>query len=156
MSRNAKIALVVVGILMLLGAGLVFAAGAKVYHDGVLTVRVEEKEENGVSFTLPVPVTLVKAGLGFIPERELEQVRREIGPWMPAITALCEELARIPDGPLVEVDGPGETVRIVKRGGALIVDVDTECESVYVSIPLGAVLSIVQKIGSTGPAAVAA
>jgi hypothetical protein len=55
-------------------------------------------------------------------------------------------LHRSPDGLLVAVDSPDETVRITKEGSTLVIDVDDPDASVRVAVPLGAVTSVVRHL----------
>lgn len=136
--------LAVCGLLLFTLAGAAFISAGTVY------VSVQQKGSDGLSISLPVPVNLASTALTFIPEGELREIRAEIGPWMPVIQAVLTELARCPDGPLVEVENDRETVTIVKRGGKLVIDVDTRDETVHVSVPIRGVQKLVRQLGPAG------
>ncbi|MFQ5778918.1 MAG: hypothetical protein ACE5IP_13010 [Terriglobia bacterium] len=131
---RAIVALVVGAVV--LATGTVVLAAAVAYSAGTVTVRVHEKKPGGTNLFIPVPAALVPVGLKFIPERKLQRVSERVGPWLPAIRVLAEELARTPDATLVEVKSRREHVRVVKRGPKLIIDVESEDESIHVSFPL--------------------
>jgi len=134
--------LAVCGLLLFTLAGAAFISAGTVY------VSVREKGPDGFSISLPVPVNLASSALSFIPEDELEEIRAEIGPWMPVVDAVLAELARCADGTLVEVESDSETVSIVKRGGKLVIDVDTRDETVHLSVPIRGVEKLVRQLGS--------
>jgi hypothetical protein len=141
----------IIGVLVLAGLVLAVVAGAAVMGGGTLRVEVREKGVNGTHVFLPVPVNLVRIGMNFVPERELDEARAELEPWMPAVRAILLELANGPDGTLVEVEDGAETVHIVKRGGELIIDVDTPDETVHLAVPLMGVGSLIDQFYGEGP-----
>jgi len=143
-------AIKIIGALLLLGALVMFLLGAAFVNAGILHVSVHEKGPGGTRLSFPVPMALVQAGLSFVPDDELEEVCAELEPWLPVIEVAISELHRIPDGPLVEVESRDETVRIVKEGNDLIVDVKNDDEEVYLSIPLKGIDGVIDKIGCTG------
>lgn len=62
----------------------------------------------------------------------------------------AQELAKCPDTVLVEVKDGREHVRVEKRGGRLLVDVDSPREEVHISLPLRTVVSVIREIESAG------
>jgi len=112
--------------------------GALVYNEGAVRVDVREKIRSGKHIYLVVPAAVLPAAARLVPRDKLEDARREVGPWLPTIKVASTELARCPDGPLVEVDSNRDHVRIHKQGGSLFIDVDSEEETVHVSFPLEA------------------
>lgn len=133
--------------LAICGLLLFTLAGAAFISAGTVYVSVQEKGPDGFSISIPVPVNLASTALSFIPEEELEDIRAEIGPWMPVVEVVLEELARCPDGPLVEVESDRETVTIVKRGGKIIIDVDNRHDKVHLSVPIRGVEKLVRQLG---------
>jgi hypothetical protein len=89
--------------------------------------------------------------LEFVPDAKLQEAAEEARPWLPVIEAVSEELARCPDGPLVEVVSPHEKVSIVKQGDSLIIDVDDANETVHISVPLKVVGIVARQIGRVPP-----
>jgi len=120
-------------------AGMLVFTGAFVYHVGAVWVDVREKAPNGEHVRLVVPAVLAPVGAMLVPKAKLQEAPPELQEWLPVIEAASEELAHCPDGPLVEVDSRHEHVRIAKVGGSLVIDVDSDHETVHVSIPLKAV-----------------
>src|SRR5213594_4100201 len=114
MSASASRWIKVFAVLTVLGMGVVFAAIAAVYSAGTIGVQVRGKRAGGVDLDVPVPVALLDAGVGFIPEEQRREIVRELGPWRPAIRKLLEEMTHCPDGPFVQVDAADGKVTIVK------------------------------------------
>jgi hypothetical protein len=125
------------------GAGTLFLAaavmgGAFIYDMGAVSIRVQGKKPGGENIRLILPAAVAPVGVWLVPKKELREAAREAGPYMPAVMAAADELARCPDFTLVEVNSPHEKVRIAKQGGHLVIDVDDANETVHVSVPLDA------------------
>jgi len=132
--------------------GAVLLLGLVVYSEGAVTVYVHEKPQ-GTWVWVPVPALLVDAGLSFVPDRDLRDAERQIGPWLPAIQAASAELERCPDATLVEVKDSHEHVLISKQGDTLRIDVEDDSETVHVALPVGLVNSVAHQLqGADGPA----
>lgn len=136
------------GLLLLVGSTLV--AGAVAFSAGSVHVYVLEKQPGGDHVNLLIPAALVPLGMKFIPDRERERAVARLGPWLPAIEAASRELARVADGPLVEVESPRERVRVAKLGGSLVIDVESEQETVHVSFPLRLVARVAREFETPG------
>jgi hypothetical protein len=125
---------------------MVVVGGVVVYNEGAVRVDVREKTRSGKHIHLVVPAVVLPVAARLVPRDKLEDARREVGPWLPTIKAASEELARCPDGPLVEVDSKREHVRILKLGRSLFVAVDSDEETVRVSFPLEAAADTVSQL----------
>ena len=134
--------------LTICGLLLFTLAGAAFISAGTVYVSVHQKGADGINLSIPLPVNLAHIALSLIPDEDLADARAELEPWLPLVDAVLSELARCPDGPLVEVEGPDETVTIVKQGRKLIVDVETRDESVHVSIPIRGIARLIDRLGS--------
>lgn len=126
-------------------------AGAVVYNAGAIQIQVREKHEGGENINLIIPAAIIPIGLAFAPDEELAQVSERMQEVLPILKAAAEELGKIPDGVLVEVRTHDEHVLIEKRGGSLVIDVDTDSEEVHVSFPIHMLLSAVRKLESVRP-----
>ena len=126
-------------------------AGALVYSTGMARVEVREKTLNGHHIRLFVPAVVVPIAVRLVPKAKLRDASRDLQAWLPAIKVASEELSRCPDGPLVEVDSRREHVRIAKRGDALVIDVDSERDTVHISFPLRAVAYTASQLVTEGP-----
>ncbi len=130
-----------IGVSFLIGSSVFFTsivgAGAYLVTGGIMVCDVETPE---VNLTIPVPTRL--ADMAFLvarvalPDEDREEIRREIGSFLPFIDELVGGLADIDNGTtLVSVETGQETVLIEKRLGKFLIDVDAEDAKIRVSIP---------------------
>lgn len=151
MSSSARLALaVVLGVLLILGTTVTFAALALHRDD---SVRVDVHETEGGRIALRIPVSLVKAAVAFTPpslRREIVSELDGVNPQLPALRAACGELERCADGVLLEVAEGGDRIQVAKAGGALQVRVRSGGDSIRISIPLGAVRFTLDALGELG------
>jgi hypothetical protein len=126
--------------------GVLVVGGVLVYNEGAVRVDVREKTGDRQHIHLIVPAVLLPVAVRLVPRAKLHDARHEIRPWLPTIKAASAELARCPDGPLVEVDSRREHVRIHKLGMSLFIAVDSDEETVLVSFPLEAAADTVSQL----------
>jgi hypothetical protein len=93
-----------------------------------------------------VPSTLVTAAVKLVPDRVFAEAAEEVGSYWPACRAACRELVRAPDGVYVSVTGPDLEVSVGKQDGRLRIDVEDGGDRVHVSIPMKAVVALVDKL----------
>jgi hypothetical protein len=142
-----------VAALLFLTGTTVVTGGVMTYNAGAVRVAVDENRPGGDHVHLFVPAVMVPPALGLIPEKDLRKHAREIQPWLPAIKIASRELAKSPDGILVEVIDTDEHVTITKQGGAIVVDVKSPDENVHVAVPLHMIYSVAEKLETTSPPA---
>jgi hypothetical protein len=118
--------------------GTVLLCGTLAYSGGVVDVDVQEKTPGGHHIHLPLPALAGPTALALVPARHMHfgNNAREIQQWMPVVRVAVEELARCPDGPLVDVQSARETVHIAKEGSYLVIDVNDTRETVHISFPI--------------------
>lgn len=132
--------------------GTVLVSGAALSSEGFIHVKVQEKQADGTHISMMVPAAAVPIALRFVPNENLAQASANIKPYLPIIDAAIPALEKAPDGVLVEVEDPGEHVRIAKSGGSLVVDVNDQEDVVHVSVPLRAAQSSIHQIAAAnGP-----
>jgi hypothetical protein len=146
----AKMPPVVAGLLFLTGTTAVMG-GMMTYRAGAVRVSVDENRPGGDHVHIFVPAVMIPTAMGLIPEKALRNHPREIRPWLPAIKVASHELNRVPDSVLVEVSDPQEHVTISKQGGAVVVDVQSRDENVHVTVPLGMIRSVAEKLEAGSP-----
>ncbi len=129
-------------------ASSIALAGVYVVHEGAVRIQVDKQGAKGSHLRLRVPAALVPAGMMFVPEAKMREAAVRAGPWLPAVRAATEELARQPDCDLLEVRGAEEHVHIAKRGALLVVDVESPRETVHVWVPLKTVDEVARKLES--------
>jgi hypothetical protein len=135
------------GVTVLGGAlGLMMLGGVVVYNEGAVKVEVRGKTDKNEHVHVIVPAVILPVAARMVPRKALKDKRDEIELWLPTIEAAADGLARCPDGPLVQVDNQHEHVLIQKQSGSLVVDVDSDEETVHVAIPLGAVAGAARQL----------
>jgi hypothetical protein len=133
----------------LLGTAVV--GGAIVSSEGFVNVRVHEKQPGGHNIHVIAPAVLIPLGVRFAPRQSLEEATAQMKEWLPTIRAAMERLRECADADFVEVTGPGQHVRVSKRGGAIVVDVDDEGETVHVSVPVRAMENAMEDLAERAP-----
>jgi hypothetical protein len=98
-----------------------------------------------------LPAAFVPVGLEFVPDQKLREANAQVRPWLPAIEAASQELARLRDSDLVEVHESERHVRIKTRGARLVIDVQSPGERVHLSFPLRTMDRFARKLESLGP-----
>ena len=139
--RSPMMRFFVIALLCLLAPIFVFGAtvAVTVAATGVATVRVSEPGPDGVDLWIPVPAVLfdlaIAAAPQFMPEYELEDARREVGPYLPMLRELADAIENLPSATLVEVETGRESVRISKEGRNFEIRVDSDDANVRVTVP---------------------
>lgn len=129
-------------------AGVAVAGVGALCSEGLVHVKVVEKEPRGTHINVMVPAVLAPIAMHLAPRHHLAEATRQIQPYMPVARTALEGLRDTDDVVLVEVKGPDEHVRVAKWGGSIIVDVDDANETVHVSTPIRAVSSTVEQLAA--------
>lgn len=133
-------------VLGMAGAGL---AGVGVLcSEGMVQVKVIEKEPQGHHINVIAPALLGPIAVHFAPRREIENASRQIEPWLPVARAALESLREADDVVFVEVNDSNQHVKVAKSGGSIVVDVDDPGETVHVSTPIRAIQSTFEQIAA--------
>jgi hypothetical protein len=119
--------------------------------EGMIEVKVVERQPEVHHVYVIAPAMLVPIGMHFAPQRDLSHAAAQIRPWLPTIRAALDQLRESDDVTLVEVKEPGEHVRVAKEGGSIVVDVQDENETVHVSTPIRAISSTIEQLAASGP-----
>jgi len=119
--------------------------------EGMIEVKVVERQPEVHHVYVIAPAMLVPIGMHFAPQRDLSHAAAQIRPWLPTIRAALDQLRESDDVTLVEVKEPGEHVRVAKEGRSIIVDVQDENEAVHVSTPIRAISSTIEQLAASGP-----
>lgn len=133
-------------------AGAMVAGAGILCSEGMIEVNVVERQPESHHVYVIAPAMLVPIGMHFAPKDRLAEASKQVRPWLPTIRAALGELRASEDITLIEVKEPGQTVKVAKRGGAIVVDVKDDSESVYVSAPLRAISSAVEELAGAAPA----
>lgn len=131
-------------------AGVGLAGAGVLCSEGVVNVKVIEKQPQGLQLHVIAPAMLAPIAVHLAPQRDLAKASREMQPYLPVIRAALEGLRESDDVVLVEVKGLGQHVEVEKAGGSIVVDVDDEGETVHVSAPIRAITSTVEQLAAAG------
>lgn len=132
-------------------AGVGLAGAGVLCSEGIVYVKVIEKQPQGLHLHLVAPAMLAPIAVRLAPKRDLAEATREVQPYMPAIRAALDALRDSDDVAFVEVKEPGENVKVAKSGGAIVVDVDDADDTVHVSTPIRAISTTVNQLAASNP-----
>lgn len=127
-------------------AGVGLAGAGMLCSEGLVNVKVVEKNPQGVHIHVIAPAMLAPIAVELAPRYALADAARQIQPNMPVIRAALDGLRDSEDVVLVEVREPDQHVEVTKLGGSIIVDVDDAGETVRVSAPLRAISDTVEQL----------
>ncbi|HXU22003.1 MAG TPA: hypothetical protein VN788_15575 [Verrucomicrobiae bacterium] len=132
---------------IVLGIASVGVAGAGLLcSEGLVHVKVVEKQPHGFHMNVIAPAMLAPIAVHFVPSRDLVQATQQIQPYMPVIRAALDGLRHSEDVVFVDVQEPGEHVHVSKSGGSIVVDVNDDDAIVHVSTPIRAVSSTFEQL----------
>ena len=140
--------MIVLGKIVLGMAGVGLAGVGVLCSEGLVQVKVIEKEPQGHHINVIAPAILAPIAVHFAPQRDLEHAARDIQPYLPAIRAALDGLRDTDDVVFVEVKDRDEHVQVSKSGGSIVVDVDDEGETVHVSTPIRAISSTIEQLAA--------
>jgi len=134
-------------------SGVLVAAGAYTFHEGVIRVDVDEFRVGGSHVHLWVPAAMVPMAMHFVPRHHLCDAAGHAREALPIARVLLKELKNFPDAEFVEVKDDEEHVQIRTHEGKLQIDVDTPDEKVHVMVPLSTVNDVVGQLEDSAPGA---
>jgi len=128
--------------------------GAVLFHEGAITVNVKEKKPDGDRVFVIAPAALVPWAIALAPEKHVrfDHIPEEARAVLPALADAADKLSDMDDFVLVEVQSPREHVKVEKRGGSIVINVDSDHETVYVSFPLRAARHALKELVARIPA----
>lgn len=143
--------MVLFGKIVLGVVGTAVAGVGLLCSDGLIEVKVVERQPETHHVYVIAPAMLVPIGMHFAPRKDLSRAAAQIQPWMPTVRAALDQLRDSDDITLVEVKEPGEHVRVAKEGGSIVVDVEDRDETVHVSTPIRAISSTIEQLAASAP-----
>jgi hypothetical protein len=150
MNPRMKKVLAVLGVVWGVPLIAVLGIGLWVKSMGVLSVEVDAKGPGNSDVRIQVPGAVAQAGLFFVPDVVYAEMADGMDEWGAVVSALKGELENCPDAVFVQVDSDSENVLIRKEGKHLVIDVDSDDETVHVRVPLGIVSRVLSKIDGQG------
>lgn len=138
---------------VVLGLGVTAAAaGAYVFHEGVIRVDVDEHRDGGTHMHFWVPATVVSTGLHFVPAEKLQCAAQNARPYLPVLRELSKELEKYPNAELVDVAGREDHVRIAMTGGKIQIDaVSQNGDAVHVTVPARVLRDLADQLEDHAP-----
>ena len=128
----------------------VWLVGSSVHKAGSIEFSVLEKGPHGCHVSGKVPAIIVPVAMHLAPDVVIQdacgEVRHEMGQALEIARAAARELARCPDGVLVDIRTRSEVVTVEKRNGRIEVTVDTPNEAVHAALPLRTLSSVLASI----------
>jgi len=136
-----------------LGLGVTAAAaGAYVFHEGVIRVEVDEHRDGGSHVHFWVPATLVATSLHFVPQEILRSTARDMRPYLPVLREISKELEKYPNEELVDVTDGEDHVRIAMTSGKIQIDaVSHEGDVVHVTVPARVLRDVTDQLEDHAP-----
>jgi hypothetical protein len=130
-----------------LGLGATLAlSSAYVFHEGLITVDVDEQREGGSHVHLWVPGTAVSVAMRFIPRENFAGAVERARPHLPLLRELAKQLQKYPNADLVEVADETDHVHITTKHGKFQIDATGTGGVVHVTVPLAVMEDVVDRL----------
>lgn len=155
MTRARRTWMIAGAVVLIVVAGWTLAIGAVVAMGGVMTVELLDRD-GGVDVYLPLPMAVLDlallsvdtpaiavAGVGHV---HMDDLDVDLGAIGPVLLDVLDELDRLPDVTLVEVQEGRDRVRIAKRGDKLRIEIDDRGTSLSLSVPTRGALRIADRL----------
>lgn len=147
MSPRTRKILLVLGAMWGIPLVAMLAAGLWVKSLGMVSVHVAEHRPGGTNVDLQVPGVLASAGLMFLPDVVCAEMAEDVDShWGEVVKAVEKQLRNCPDAVFVQVESERENVSIRKEGKHLVIDVDSDDETVHLKVPFHLVSTVLSKI----------
>jgi hypothetical protein len=131
--------------------GALALATAYTFHEGVISVDVDEARAGGSHVHSWVPATVVPMALQLTPRKHLREAAERAQEFLPTIRALTRGLEKYPNADLVEVMDEDQHVQIRTQNGKLRIDVDAPDEHVHIACPLATLEDVSSSLESNAP-----
>jgi hypothetical protein len=110
-----------------------------------MIIDVQTPEPESIHIKAPLPLVLADIAVAFIPDDLAQEIPQEIRDQRETVLEALSSLVDAPDGALVEVTTPEETVSIVKKSHSLMIDVNAEGAVVHCSLPLDSIFTSLER-----------
>lgn len=107
-------------------------------------VVVDVRPADGPRIIVPAPLFVARVALAFAPREAVSVEVPEMVEYSDLAVRVLVALVEAPDGVLVEIDDADEHVLVAKQGGALIVEVESDDEEVFVSLPMSVAFEVLE------------
>jgi len=119
----------------ILSFGVVTMLGVAIHHAGFIVVDVQNKAK-GERVFVPVPMLFVNLALDVVPDQRLARLSARLQDKDEWLAALTRELSECPDGTFVEIESREDQVSVAKKGGNILIDVNSSEEEVHLRFPI--------------------
>jgi len=120
---------------------------------GAITVSVKQHGPCGDDISICVPASVAAAALYFAPDDVFRHAEPDLRGKLPLVRAACRAISRVPDCVLVDISSGDENVSIRKSGGNLVIEAETDDESVHVRVPVRLVQSVLTRFARASESA---
>ncbi len=122
-----------------------------VFHEGVISVDVDEHRADGSHIHFWVPATAVSAGMHFVPRRQFAQAAHQAQPYLPAIRELAKELQKYPNAELVDVTDATDHVHLAIVDGKIQIDAVNHEQTVHLRVPIETLIDVSDRLEANVP-----
>jgi len=129
----------------ILSVGMVTMLGVAIHHAGFIVIDVHDKA-NGKRVFAPVPMLFVNLALDVVPEQRLARLSSRLKDKDEWVAAVTRELIECPDGTFVEIESREDQVSVAKKGGNILIDVNSRKEEVHLRFPIRSTAKAVARI----------
>jgi hypothetical protein len=124
---------------------------AYVFHEGVISVDVDEHRAGGNHVHFWVPATAVNAGLYVVPHQHLREAMQQAQPFLPALREIAKELQKYPNAELVDVVNGKDYVRVAIVDGKIQIDAVDHDQTVHVRVPVETFEDVSDRLEADAP-----
>ncbi len=124
---------------------------AYVFHEGLISVDVDEHRDGGSHIHFWVPATAVNAALQVAPRRHLREAAAHARPFLPAFREMAKELKKYPNAELVDVRDANTHVRVAIVDGKIQIDAVDSGETVHVRVPVDTLIDVADQLEDEAP-----
>lgn len=128
-----------------LSMGVVTMFGVAIHQAGFIVIDVHDKA-NGKRVFAPVPMLFVNLALDMVPDQRLAALSTRLQGKDEWVAAVSRELSECPDGTFVEIENREDHVSVAKKGGNILIDVNSQEEEVHLRFPIRSTAKAVARI----------
>ena len=124
---------------------------AVVMKDGMIEINVHEKHADGSHIHLFLPATMATWGVHLAHQERVKAHLRHQRENLAVARVALNEMEKLPDVVLVEVESPTEHVRVAVHSGNFLLDVNDKGETVHIRMPIRAARKVVEDLETEAP-----
>ena len=129
----------------ILSMGMMTMLGVAIHHAGFIVVDVHDKTK-GERVFVPVPMLFVNLALDVVPDQRLARLSSRLQDKDEWVAAVTHELSECPDSTFVEIEGREDQILVAKKGGNIVIDVNSQDAEVHLRFPIRSTAKAVARI----------